>query len=123
MMQFWAIGLGGFAGAVLRFWISGWANALVHGNYPFGTFFVNILGSFLLGLLAGIFDNHVFNPHLKLFLTVGLLGAFTTFSTFSNESLALLQSGAIAKALIYIVASVILGVIAAAIGIFAGKSI
>lgn len=88
-----AVGLGGFIGAISRFWISGLAQKL-SGRFPLGTLSVNLLGSFILGLFATLFiEKMVINQELRLFLLVGLLGAFTTYSTFSLETLNLMRSG------------------------------
>ena len=88
-----AVGLGGFLGAVGRYWIGGLAQKL-SDRFPLGTLSVNLLGSFILGLLATLFlEKMIVNQDLKLFLLVGLLGAFTTYSTFSLETLNLIRSG------------------------------
>jgi len=88
-----AVGLGGFLGAVGRYWISGLAQKL-SDRFPLGTLSVNLLGSFILGLLATLFlEKMIVNQELRLFLLVGLLGAFTTYSTFSFETLNLMRGG------------------------------
>jgi CrcB protein len=89
-----AIGLGGFLGAIGRYWISGLAQR-IGNHFPYGTLSVNVLGSFILGLFATLFlEKMMVNQELRLFLLVGLLGAFTTYSTFSLETLNLMRSGA-----------------------------
>ena len=88
-----AVGLGGFLGAVGRYWISGLAQKL-SDRFPLGTLSVNLLGSFILGLLATLFlEKMIVNQELRLFFLVGLLGAFTTYSTFSFETLNLMRGG------------------------------
>ncbi len=88
-----SIGLGGFLGAVSRYWLSGLAQKL-SDRFPFGTLSVNLLGSFILGLLATLFlEKVIVSQELRLFVLVGLLGAFTTYSTFSLETLNLLRNG------------------------------
>ena len=88
-----AIGLGGFAGAVSRYWVSGIAQKM-SDRFPLGTLSVNLLGSFILGLLATLFlEKIIVIQELRLFVLVGLLGAFTTYSTFSLETLNLLRGG------------------------------
>lgn len=86
------IGMGGFVGANLRYFVSGWVLHLFGTHLPYGTLFVNALGSFVLGfvLVYGT-EVAVLEPKLRLFLATGLLGAFTTFSTFSFETFELLQ--------------------------------
>jgi len=88
-----AIGLGGFLGAVGRYWFSGVVQRL-GDRFPYGTLSVNVLGSFLLGLLATLFlEKMIVQQELRLFLLVGLLGAFTTYSTFSLETMHLIGDG------------------------------
>lgn len=88
-----SVGLGGFLGAIGRYWLSGVAQRL-SDRFPIGTLSVNLLGSFFLGLLATLFLEKVFvSQELRLFVLVGLLGAFTTYSTYSLETLNLLRSG------------------------------
>ena len=123
MIKILAIGFGGFAGALLRYWISGWVYSLTESNFPIGTMAVNIAGSFILGFIIGATDHYVFHPNLKLFLTIGLLGAFTTFSTFSYETLALIQVSSYFKAFLNVFFSIILGLAAAFLGIILGKVI
>jgi CrcB protein len=89
-----AIGLGGFIGAILRAYISGVVNHNFTHNIPFGTLAVNLLGSFILGSLFAFFTyTQLFSPHLKSFLSTGMMGALTTYSTFAMESFFLLNGG------------------------------
>ena len=85
------------------------------GNFPIGTFTANIIGSFLMGVLLGIFSSKT-NETLRLLLTVGFLGGFTTFSSFSAETLTLIRDGQIFSALINIFASVGIGLAVCAVG-------
>ncbi len=88
-----AIGMGGFLGAVGRFWMSGLAQRY-SDRFPLGTLSVNLLGSFMIGLLATLFlEKVIVGQELRLFLLIGLLGAFTTYSTFSLETLNLIRAG------------------------------
>ena len=88
-----AVGLGGFFGAVSRYWVSGVAQKF-SDRFPFGTLSVNLLGSFILGVLATLFlEKVIVSQEIRLFVLVGLLGAFTTYSTFSLETLNLMRSG------------------------------
>ena len=85
------VGLGGFLGSMLRFGLTG----LVHrqlplATFPFGTLAVNVIGCLVIGLLAGLYDSRqVFGPDLRVFAFIGVLGGFTTFSTFGFETLAM----------------------------------
>lgn len=88
-----SVGLGGFFGAIGRFWLSGFAQRF-GDRFPWGTLSVNLLGSFILGLFATLFIERVFvSQEIRLFLLVGLLGAFTTYSTFSLETMNLMRNG------------------------------
>jgi CrcB protein len=95
-MRFLLVCLGGAFGAGARYAISGFALRLFgSSSFPFGTVVVNVVGSFLLGLVLEVaFHSEVFSPNLRIAIAVGVLGSFTTFSTFSYETLALLREGA-----------------------------
>ncbi len=87
-----AIGAGGFAGAVMRYLLSGWVQKFSASLFPVGTLSVNIIGSFIIGFAVLYFEN-VVAPHQKALVVTGFLGALTTFSTFSLETVTMLQSG------------------------------
>jgi CrcB protein len=105
------IGSGGFAGAILRYTLGGLVHRHVSaGGLPYGTLAVNLLGCLLIGALAGLADSRpVFSPGLRVFLFIGLLGGFTTFSTFGYETFALARDGEFLQASLNIVISVVLG--------------
>jgi CrcB protein len=88
-----AIGSGGFLGAIARAYLNGLLSKSVETSFPIGTLGVNVLGSFILGSLFAYFTFVSLDIHLKSFLTTGLLGALTTFSTFAFETVLLLQAG------------------------------
>ena len=112
------IGVGGFVGAIARFWLSGRVQDLSGSiGFPYGTLVVNLAGCFLLGVLSYLVDARgLFSPEARSLLIVSLLGAFTTFSTFSSESLNLLMSGETLRAMINVSSSVLLGILAVWIG-------
>jgi len=118
LSKLFLIGAGGFVGAVLRYVVSGVAQSLSHSaGFPYGTLVVNLSGCLMIGFLARLADlQGVFGPETRLFLFIGLLGAFTTFSTFGNETYTLLQGGEIGPALLNIGASVLLGLAAVWLG-------
>ncbi|QOY55087.1 fluoride efflux transporter CrcB [Candidatus Sulfurimonas marisnigri] len=95
-----AIGSGGFIGAVLRVYINGLISHRVPHDLPYGTLGVNLIGSFLMGILIAYFMyTSFFSLHVKSFLSTGILGALTTYSTFAIESFLLLEGGHIMLAL------------------------
>ncbi len=93
-IQFAWVALGGALGACSRFWVSSWLNQVSSSNFPLGTFGVNVLGSLLFGILSVvIFAATDLREPLRLMILVGFLGAFTTFSTFSFETVRLIEEG------------------------------
>jgi fluoride exporter len=111
------VGTGGFIGSVARYFLSR-LNLYFHFlAIPIGTLSVNVIGSFIIGLLSGISDkSEILSSEMRLFLMVGICGGFTTFSSFTNENLMLLHNGQILSMLIYTAASVILGFLAVYLG-------
>lgn len=114
------IGIGGFVGAISRYWLAGRVQDLSGSvGFPFGTLAVNILGCFILGLLSYLVDMRgLFGPEVRSLLIVGLLGAFTTFSTFSLETLNLLLGGQALSAAANLGLSTLLGLAAVGAGRF-----
>ena len=118
MGQTAAIAAGGAIGAVLRFWISSGIYGLLGRGFPYGTLAVNVVGSLLMGILyVLLIERLALGAEWRAFLLVGLLGAFTTFSTFSIETLNLLEQADYAKAFANVVLSVVACIAAAFIGI------
>ncbi len=111
------IGTGSFIGGVSRFLLSRYVQNSILTAFPFGTFVVNIAGCFLIGLIFGLSERgNIADTGLRMFLTVGFCGGFTTFSTFANENLALLRDGNIFQFAIYTSLSVFLGILATYLG-------
>ena len=116
-MQWLAIALGGALGSVLRFAAVGYLTPLLNYRFPFGTFVVNIVGSFLIGVAYVLLVEKTTLPvEWRLFFITGVLGGFTTFSAFSLEILQLWQEGHVFNALLYASSSVILGLLMAFVG-------
>lgn len=114
------VGVGGFIGAVLRYLMTGWVQDLLgRPDWPYGTLAVNVVGSLVLGLLVGLADTRgVFSPEARALLFIGLLGGFTTFSTFGVETSALLRDGQFTGAALNGALQVLLGVGAAWTGYY-----
>ncbi|XOB64911.1 fluoride efflux transporter CrcB [Deferribacteres bacterium DY0037] len=121
-MKILLIGVGGFLGAISRYYVSKGSMLLLGNRIPYGTLVVNVAGSFLLGLIFTLsVEKLAVSENLRFLIAVGFLGAFTTFSTFSVESLYLFEDGAYASAFIYIFGNVILSLTAAFAGIYIAR--
>jgi CrcB protein len=110
------IAAGGALGALARYGLAGWVQNRA-GFFPWGTLVVNVLGSFLLGFLFRYLEAFAVPPEWRQAMTIGFLGAFTTFSTFSYEAVALVQDGDLGRATGYVAASVILALVAVLAGL------
>jgi CrcB protein len=116
------IGAAGAIGALTRYHLQGLVSRLYHGAFPLGTFVVNITGCLVLGVLfSALTERFAVSADLRTALTVGLLGAYTTFSTFALETVRLGEDGAGGIAALNIVASVAAGVIAVRVGLTLGR--
>jgi len=117
MKQLLIVGFGGFIGSIARFLVS---KLNVHWQFfsiPMGTLTVNVLGSLIIGFIAGASaKGDLISPSLRLFLMVGICGGFTTFSSFTNENLTLMQNGQFAAVLLYTGLSIFLGFFAVYLG-------
>lgn len=111
------IALGGAVGSVARFLLTKTVQQLWGGVFPWGTMAVNLVGCLLIGVLYGVTEKHgILSPDLRLMLTVGFCGGFTTFSTFINESLQLMHGGELLASALYVGGSVALGLAMVYIG-------
>lgn len=115
------IGTGSFVGGVLRYLVSfPFLHKDPHG-FPWGTFVVNIIGCFCIGLLFGYAARWQFPKEWSLFLATGILGGFTTFSAFSNETVTLFNNGQHACAISYVISSVMIGLAVTFFGVWLGR--
>jgi CrcB protein len=112
MVKYLFVGTGGFIGAVLRYWLSGLIQQFsISTFFPIGTLVVNLLGCLLIGFLSELAEEHgVFTAESRALVFVGVLGGFTTFSTFSNETMNLLREGQNSFAFVNIAGHLILGI-------------
>ncbi|MGD2121183.1 MAG: fluoride efflux transporter CrcB [Gemmatimonadota bacterium] len=115
------IALGGAVGAVARYGLSGWVQGQVGTTFPIGTLAVNVLGSFVLGLSLPLFESLAWSAETRTMLTMGFLGAFTTYSTFSYEAVVLLEGGEWTRGGIYMGGSLFLGLAGVVAGMAAAS--
>lgn len=122
--NFLLIGLGGFIGANMRYWVTGWIADRLGQTFPWGTFVVNASGAVLLGMFIGWSAQHItLDPRVRMLVAVGFLGAYTTFSTFANESALLFESGDILGMLSNILGTNLVCVIGALLGLAIGRQL
>ena len=116
-MSLWLwIGIGGFLGAILRFLLSGWIQNSVT-TFPLGTLAVNFIGSFFLSLILYLSEYRgYFSEEIRIFLTIGILGSFTTMSTFSFESFKLLEQGELGALSLNVLGTLVLTFLAVYLG-------
>ena len=115
------IGLGGFVGANLRYWLGGWIAQKIGVLFPIETMLINLSGSFLLGLFMTLALHYTWSPEWRQVVAIGFIGSFTTYSTYEYESLRLLQEGAWVKAGLNLFGSLVLGLVAVFLGVALGR--
>jgi fluoride exporter len=124
MLSFFWVALGGAVGSALRFGVNLTAPQLLGTGFPWATFIVNILGSFVMGLLSAVLiEKFSDQPDLRLFITTGVLGGFTTFSAFSLDVFGLMQRGENSVAIVYVLASVSLSILAVFAGFMVARAL
>ena len=123
-MTYLLVAVFGAAGAISRYWLDGRVSDLVHGQFPWGTFVINVVGAFLLGLLVALTTERLLpHPNWRIALGIGFLGSFTTFSTYTYETVKLAEDGAIGMALLNSIGMLALGLLAAASGLALGRTL
>ena len=124
MTKYWMVGLGGFFGSIARFWLGSYVTARVGGRFPFGTFIINISGSFLIGLIVTLLAERAhWSANWLYLIPIGFIGAYTTFSTFELEAFRSVRGGDLLLALLYVVLSVCVGFVAVWLGILSGRAL
>ena len=118
------VGVGGCLGSILRFWLGSYIGNKMGSRFPYGTFVINITGSFLVGLVFALLTVKTeWSPNWRYLIPIGFIGGYTTFSSFEYETLRTMQDGRIGLGLLYVAASVVVGFVAVWGGMIAGRAI
>ena len=123
MIKYLMVGLGGFLGAIARFWVGGYVYSRLGTKFPYGTFVINMTGSFVIGLSITILTEKThLNANWRYLIPIGFIGAYTTFSTFEYETLAAVQNGQLFIGGLNVVLSVVIGFICVWLGVVLGRA-
>ena len=124
MTKYWMVGLGGFFGSIARSWLGSYITYRVGARFPYGTFVINVTGSFLIGLVVTLLAERThWSPNLLYLIPVGFIGGYTTFSTFELEAFREVRNGDVLLALFYVILSVCAGFAAVWLGAIAGRAL
>jgi CrcB protein len=117
------VAVGGAIGAVARYLAGAWLSALLGPDFPWGTFFVNVTGSFIIGVVLALVQGGVLPASARPFVAVGILGGYTTFSTYSYETLGLISDGNFGVAFINVFGQLVLGFVGVYLGVVLGRAL
>jgi fluoride exporter len=124
LLKYVMVGVGGCLGSILRFWLGSYIGGKMGTRFPYGTFVINITGSFLIGLAFAVLTTKTnWSPNWRYLIPIGFIGGYTTFSSFEFETLRTIQDGQLGLALLYVGLSVCVGFIAVWGGVIAGRAI
>ncbi len=124
MLKYGMVGIGGALGSILRFWLGSYVGGRFGSRFPYGTFVINVTGSFLIGVILTILaEKSNLSPNWRYLIPIGFIGGYTTFSTFEYETLRLFQDGQVLSAVLNVALSVIVGFVGVWIGAVAGRAI
>jgi CrcB protein len=124
LIKYVMVGIGGFIGAIARFWLGGYIGQRMGTKFPYGTFVINCSGSFIIGLVVTLLAERThWSPNLRYLIPIGFVGAYTTFSTFEYETLRAFQDGQILVAALNVAISVVVGFMAVWLGVIAGRAV
>jgi CrcB protein len=123
-MRYLMVGIGGALGSVLRFWVGSYVGGRLGSRFPYGTFAVNVTGSFLIGMVFTVLAEKVdWSTNWLYLVPIGFIGGYTTFSAFEYETFRLFQDGQILTAGLNVILSVIVGFIGVWVGAIAGRTL
>lgn len=124
MGKFFIVGIGGFMGSILRFWVGTYIGQRMGTRFPYGTFLINVTGSFLIGFVMTVLTEKTqLSPNWRYLIPIGFIGGYTTFSTFEFETLRAMQDGQFAISLLYVALSVLAGFLMVWMGVTVGKAV
>ncbi len=124
MLKYLLVGIGGGLGSILRFWLGSYIGGRMGARFPYGTFTINVTGSFLIGFVFALLTakSH-WSPNWRYLVPIGFLGGYTTFSSLEFETLRTVQDGQFGMGLLYVALSVCVGFLAVWGGVIAGRAI